>query len=246
MAIPARGDPRFGDVADDVARRTTPHLLTDLPPDEEGKNAKLMLYSVIVECIKNRPLRLIMETESRDGREALRKLDAESRSTCRGNQMALLKRITHPHLISAVSDAEYIGGLSEWQKVAREYERISGKELNETVKTATLHEEAPTQLQEHLRLRSEEICTDYKKVVLSIEGYVRSKKSCNSGGPADMDIGTVNEGKCWLKGKDKGKGKGDKGTEQPRGKGKGKNPQPKHNEKSQERRRLSRSKVFPL
>ena len=24
-------DPRFGDVADDVARRTTPHLLSDLP-----------------------------------------------------------------------------------------------------------------------------------------------------------------------------------------------------------------------
>ena len=64
------------------------------------------------------------------------------------------------------------------------------------MKTAALHEEAPTQLQEHLRLRSEEIYTDYKKVILSIEGYVRSKKSCNSGGPADMDIGTVNEGKC--------------------------------------------------
>ena len=27
-------DPRFGDVADDVARRTTPYLLSDLPPDD--------------------------------------------------------------------------------------------------------------------------------------------------------------------------------------------------------------------
>ena len=54
--------PRFGDVADEVARRTTPYLLTDLPPDEEGKKAYLMLYSVIGGCIKNRPLRMIMET----------------------------------------------------------------------------------------------------------------------------------------------------------------------------------------
>ena len=59
-------DPRFGDVADDVARRATPHLLSDLPPDDERKNAYLMLYAVIVGCIKNRQLRLIMDTPSRD------------------------------------------------------------------------------------------------------------------------------------------------------------------------------------
>ena len=41
-------DPRFGDVADDVARRTTPYLLSDLPPDDEGKKAYLMLCAVIV------------------------------------------------------------------------------------------------------------------------------------------------------------------------------------------------------
>ena len=49
----------------DVARRTTPYLLTE--PDEEGKKAYLMLHLVVVGCI--------METESRDGREALRKPD---------------------------------------------------------------------------------------------------------------------------------------------------------------------------
>ena len=38
-------DPRFGEVADDAARRTMPFLLTDLPPHEEGQNASLMLCS---------------------------------------------------------------------------------------------------------------------------------------------------------------------------------------------------------
>ena len=75
-----------------------------------------MLYSVIVGCIKNRPLRLIMDTPSRDGREALRKLDAEYRPTYRGRQMALLRRIMRPKLNSAGSDAEYINKLSEWQQ----------------------------------------------------------------------------------------------------------------------------------
>ena len=105
-------DPRFGDVADEVARRTTPYLTTDLPPDDKGRKACLMLQSVIVGCIKNRPLRLIMDTPSRDGREALRKLDAEYRPTYRGRQMALLKSIMHPKLNSAGSDAEYIDKLS--------------------------------------------------------------------------------------------------------------------------------------
>ena len=96
VAYLAALDPRFGEVAGDVERRTTPYVLTDLPPDEDGKQAYLMLYSVIVGCIKNRPLRLIMKTESRDGRQALRKLDAEYRSTYRGRQMALLQRTHTP------------------------------------------------------------------------------------------------------------------------------------------------------
>ena len=67
-------DPGSGEVADDAARRTTPYLLTRSPARRGGKKACLMLYTVIVGCINNRPLRLIMETESRVGREALQKL----------------------------------------------------------------------------------------------------------------------------------------------------------------------------
>ena len=209
VAIPTRRVsrscyPRFGDVADEVARRTTLYLTTDLPPDDKGRKACLMLQSVIVGCIKNRPLRLIMDTPSRDGREALRKLDAEYRPTYRGRQMALLKSIMHPKLNSAGSDAEYIDKLSEWQQVVREYVRISGKE-------------APPQMQEHFRLRSEEIGTDCKKVIQTIEGYVRSKKTWDSGGPVDVDIGAVNKGKGQAKGKSKGsKGKSREPQNRPR------------------------------
>ena len=105
--------------------------------------------------------------------------------------MALLERIVHPNLNSAGSDAEYIGKLSEWQQMVREYKRISGKELDQTVKTATLIEDAPPHMQEHLRLRFEEIGTHYKKVILAIEGDVRSNKTMDSGGPVDTDIGAV-------------------------------------------------------
>ena len=165
-----------------------------------------MLCAVILGCIKNRPLRLIMDTPSRDGREALRKLDAEYRPTHRGRQMALLRRSMRPKLNSAGSDAEYINKLSEWQQVLREYERISGSELNQTVKTATLMEEAPPQMQEHLRSRSEEIGTDYKKVIHVIEGFLRSKKTWNTG-PDDMEVDAVVKGNGQPKGKGKSKGK---------------------------------------
>ena len=124
VAYLAAVDPRFGDVADDVARRTTPHWLSDLPPDEEGKKAHLMLYAVIVGCIKNRPLRLIMDTPSPDGREALRTLDAEYRPTHRGRQMALMRRFMSLKLNSAGFDAELHQQAVTWQQ---EYERISGR-----------------------------------------------------------------------------------------------------------------------
>ena len=93
--------------------------------------------------------------------------------------MALLKRTMHPHLNSAGPHTEHIDKLSEWQLVVREYERICGKELDETVKMVALIEEAPLQLQEHHRLRYEEIGTDHKKVILSTcagHGFWRSEK----------------------------------------------------------------------
>ena len=188
-----------------------------------------MLYSVIVSWIKNRPLRLIMEPVSRDGRGALRKLDAECRPTYRGRQLALLKRVMHPHLNSAGSDAEYIDKLSAWQQVMREHERISGKELEKTVKTATLVEEAPPQLREHLRGGSEDIGTDHKEVILAIEGYDALEENLGFlEGPVDMDTGAVHKGKGQPKGKGKIKGKG----KSDRDKGKGKSHEPKHNENS--------------
>ena len=41
-----------------------------------------------------------------------------------------------------------------------------------------------------------EIGTDYKKVILSFEDYVRSNKTWDSGGPVDMHIGAVNKEKA--------------------------------------------------
>ena len=99
---------------------------------------------------------------------------------------------------------------------------VSGKELDQTVKTATLIEEVPPQMQEHLRLRSEETGTDNKKVILAIEDYVRRKLGI-PGGSVDMDIGAVNKGKGQPKGKGKGQPKG-------RGNGKGKSREPENNE----------------
>ena len=106
--------------------------------------------------------------------------------------MVLLRRIMHPKLNSAGSDAEYINKLTEWQQVVREYERISGAELDQTLKTAALMEEAPPQMQEHLRLRSEEIGTNYLKVIQAIKGYLRLKKTWNTS-LDDKDVDAVSK-----------------------------------------------------
>ena len=59
---------------------------------------------------------------------------------------------------------------------------------------------------------------------------MRSKKTWDSGGPVDMDIGAINTGKGKPKGKGKnrGKGKDDKGKGQPKGKSQGKGREPGH------------------
>ena len=100
-------------------------------------------------------------------------------------------------------------------------------------------EEPPPQLQEHLRMCSEKIGTDYKKVILAIEGYVRSKKTWNTG-PDDMDVDAVSKGKGQPKGKGKCKGKcgSNEGKGQPKGKGKGKSHRARHKQ--------LRVSIFPL
>ena len=125
----------------------------------------------------------------------------------------------HPNLNSAGSDAEYIDKLSEWQRVLREYERISGKELDQTVKTVTLMEDSPPQL----RLRSEGIVTDHKKVILAIEGYVRRRRKL---GILEARL------TCTLVQSTRAKGKG-----QIKGKGKEKTQERKNNENSKSDRK---------
>ena len=97
----------------------------------------------------------------------------------------------HPHLNSVSSDAESMDKLSECQTTVRQCERITGLELDETFTTATQIEEAPPQLQAHPRLRSVEIGTDYKKVVVVIESCLRPKKSWGTRSQADTNIGAT-------------------------------------------------------
>ena len=121
-----------------------------------------------------------------------------------------------------------------------EYERISGKELNETVKTATLIEEAPPQLKEHLRLRSEELGTHHENVVTDSESYIRSKRSWDTGGQAGMGIGAHSRGKEQYRGKGKHKikshGKGDERSRDPKCK--------RDREKERVKNRRSKSKTL--
>ena len=70
--------PRFADVADEVAPRTMPHELMDILADEEGKGAYVLLFLMIVSCIVNSPLRLIMDKDRQDGRQAVRSVQRQA------------------------------------------------------------------------------------------------------------------------------------------------------------------------
>ena len=69
--------PRFGKVVDDVLRRTQPYLSTDLPPDEERRRLPSLFDAVLDDRELHQEQtsaadRVIVETDGRDGREALR------------------------------------------------------------------------------------------------------------------------------------------------------------------------------
>ena len=111
-------------------------------------------------------------------------------------KMALLRRIMHPKLNSAGSDAEYINKLSEWQTVAQENERISGSELDQTVKTAnTDGGKRPPQMQEHLRFTLRRNWHRLQESVQAIEGLLCARRKPGNTGPDDMEVDAVVKGK---------------------------------------------------
>ena len=136
-------DINFAALMDEIQRRTMECATSATDPGE--LKAHTLLYAVISSCTAGRALRIVMGTPRRDGREAMRRLDAESRPAMKSRQMGLLNMILKPELEKSKTGQEYMDRLSMLQGTISEYEQASGAQLNASIKVAILMDGAPTE-----------------------------------------------------------------------------------------------------
>lgn len=203
---------------------TAVDLLT-LPMDKEIRAKQL--YSILTGLLKGRALRILRQTDDRNGFEVYRQLCRLYAPNTKSRTMALLSAIMSlPPFVKDKTLLEQIQGL---ERLREEYRKAGGQALPDDVLLSTLLRVLPTHIRQQMQLRMTETTTysEVRALVLSYESVTTSwtshkihsefgigvSASQPYGGPSPMEIDMIGKN---------GKGKGKRGkTKSKDGKGKG-------------------------
>ena len=221
-------DPAYIADMDLVDRDRGEELDISLATDELQARA-LMLYSLLVKNMKQRPMDLVRSQKDRNGYEVYRRLlnDLEPRERSRG--LAFMQGMLMDS--SWPKHGDFSEQLMKYEMQCREYEQATGKELPEDLRIASVLMHAPPELQVHLRLKVND-STTYAQIRESISGYMKASRGWNTvasnqlhgiGGTTPMEVDQIRATKptrpckhcggshwdddCWNKAKGKGGGK---------------------------------------
>eukprot|EP00435_Cladocopium_sp_Y103_P049904 s97_g15.t1 len=230
---------------------TVPVIFQENPSGVASKERARKLYSILAGILKNRPLKVLRAVTEANGLEVWRQLHTLYVPKTKGRSLALLNALMQmPAFTKDRSCREQVQGM---ERLAEEYRKASGHEVNEDILLSTLIRVSPKHLQQHVQLTMSEQSSfaEVKERILAFErisstwtkdrvladagiaplGAVTSYATADSGGTMPMEVNLI-KGKGKWKGKqqsDKGKTKGkhsfDKGKSKGKqfDKGKGKN-----------------------
>ena len=188
------------------------------------------LYGLLASLLKGRPLLVLKSVEQGNGFEGLRLLIKNGQPTNRNRSLGLLQLLmAWPNFDQK---AAMLPQILKLEDSIREYERISGGELQKELKFSILMKVVTGHLKTHLQVSLREDTT-YEQLREAIINYdqatIRWTNTMALGnampgqedGPTPMDVDRVTEkGKGKHKGKQKGKFDGQKGKGDGKGKGK--------------------------
>ena len=222
--------------------------LSDMSAEAQARSTRL--YAIFASLLKAKPRSVLRQIEDRNGYEAYRQLTAIYAPKSKARSLALMNALVQmPSFSKEKTLREHLASL---ERMASEYERVSGKPIGEDLLLGTVIRCLPAQIRSHLQLQMTE-STSYAevrqyllayettttqwsttKVQQSLGVIVPPPADPNAQDPVPMDlsrmsvlqmVAELNRIKGGKKGgKGKGGKKGDsKGKE---GKGKGKPYQP--------------------
>ena len=198
--------------------------LSSMTAEEKGRSEKL--YAILVELLRNRPLKLLRAVEGRNGYEVWRQLSLQLAPKTR---QAFLN---HPNFTKdkGMTMLEQLLGL---ERLAEEYGKVAKEEIGDNTKLSVLLRVMPAAVRQNLQLQMTED-TSYKEAREKMLAYERTTTSWGSQAiykelaitkdhdRHDRDDEVIPMDVDRVKGKEKGKRKGKDKAASPRASRKGK------------------------
>ena len=121
--------------------------LSSMTAEEKGRSEKL--YAILVELLRNRPLKLLRAVEGRNGYEVWRQLSLQLAPKTRSRSIALLQAfLNHPNFTKdkGMTMLEQLLGLA---RLAEEYGKVAKEEIGDNTKLSVLLRVMPAAVRQH-------------------------------------------------------------------------------------------------
>ena len=192
------------------------HVIVPATSTPDVQELGRILYLVLAQSLKGRPLDLLKTVSKSNGFEAYRILIQEYEPKTKNRTLGMLQSIMSP--LFGKDPTQFMIDLVKWENEIREYCGLSGKTFDDDLKVALVTERAPAEIKLHIQINSGAIA-DYDMLRELIRSYFQAseKYKQSTANPDRMDVGAIKgkfgkeeKGKSWNqygKGKDDGKGK---------------------------------------
>ena len=191
-----------------------PHVIVPATSTPDVQEMGRILYLVLVQTLKGRPLDLLKTVSKSNGFESHRILVQEYEPKTKNRTLGMLQSIMSPTF--GKDPTQFMIDLVKWENEIRQYGELSGKTFDDDLKVALVTEQAPTEIKLHIQINSG-VIADYDMLREMIRSYFQASEKYKQAatGSDRMDVGAIKgkfgkddgKGKSWYKGKDDGKDK---------------------------------------
>ena len=180
----------------------SPIVYNQTPEGEKSTERSKRLYAILSGLLVHRPLKLLKQVVDSNGLEVWRQLSSLYSPRTKTRSLGILNALmAHPSFVRERTILEQIQGL---ERLADEYRRASGSDVNDDILLTTLVKCLPAQLRQHVQLTMDEAstfqlvkdkCIAYERLSMTWSkdkvyaelGAVTSYTTDN-GGPSAMEV----------------------------------------------------------
>ena len=129
-----------------------PHVIVPATSTPDVQEMGRILYLVLAQTLKGRPLDLLKTVSKSNGFESYRILVQEYEPKTKNRTLGMLQSIMSPTF--GKDPTQFMIDLVKWENEIRQYGELSGKTFDDDLKVALVTESAPTEIKLHIKINA--------------------------------------------------------------------------------------------